>query len=90
MFCEKCGKKLEDGVKFCPSCGNRVEIPENQQREPGMITAVDKKSFTIQCNPGGLRVTQLQLEGKKRMNTDAFLLGFAVEEGMRCGKQTQE
>lgn len=67
-----------------------VEIPENQQREPGMITAVDKKSFTIQCNPGGLRVTQLQLEGKKRMNTDAFLLGFTVEEGMRCGKQTQE
>ena len=67
-----------------------VEIPENQQREPGMITAVDKKSFTIQCNPGGLRVTQLQLEGKKRMNTDAFLLGFAVEEGMRCGKQKQE
>ena len=67
-----------------------VEISENQQREPGMITAVDKKSFTIQCNPGGLRVTQLQLEGKKRMNTDAFLLGFAVEEGMRCGKQTQE
>ena len=67
-----------------------VEIPENQQREPGMITAVDKKSFTIQCNPGGLRVTQLQLEGKKRMNTDAFLLGFAVKEGMRCGKQTQE
>ena len=67
-----------------------VEIPENQQREPGVITAVDKKSFTIQCNPGGLRVTQLQLEGKKRMNTDAFLLGFAVKEGMRCGKQTQE
>ncbi len=67
-----------------------VEIPENQQREPGMIIAVDKKSFTIQCNPGGLRVTQLQLEGKKRMNTDAFLLGFTVEEGMRCGKQTQE
>ncbi len=67
-----------------------VEIPENQQREPGMITAVDKKSFTIQCNPGGLRVTQLQLEGKKRMNTDAFLLGFMVEKGMRCGKQTQE
>ena len=30
MFCEKCGKKLEDGVKFCPSCGKRIEIPENQ------------------------------------------------------------
>lgn len=30
MFCEKCGKKLEAGVKFCPSCGNQVEIPENQ------------------------------------------------------------
>lgn len=25
MFCGKCGKKLDDGVKFCPHCGNPVE-----------------------------------------------------------------
>lgn len=24
MFCSKCGKKLQDDVSFCPSCGNKV------------------------------------------------------------------
>ena len=24
MFCEKCGKELEDGVKFCEHCGAPV------------------------------------------------------------------
>lgn len=26
MFCEKCGKKLEEGNKFCPYCGYKLEI----------------------------------------------------------------
>lgn len=25
MFCQKCGAKLEDGVKFCPTCGAPIE-----------------------------------------------------------------
>lgn len=25
MFCSKCGKQLNDHVKFCPDCGNAVE-----------------------------------------------------------------
>lgn len=25
MFCEKCGNKLEDGTKICPSCGALIE-----------------------------------------------------------------
>lgn len=47
MFCEKCGKKLEDGVKFCPSCGNRVEITENQtdtvHEQPEKVRNPEKK-----------------------------------------------
>lgn len=64
-----------------------VEIPEDRKTQPGTVIAVDKKSFTIQCNPGGLRVTELQLEGKKRMRTDAFLLGYSVTEGMQVDKK---
>ena len=55
-------------------------------QEPGTIIAVDKDSFTIQTGEGGLKVTSLQLEGKKRMDTDAFLRGFSVEIGMKVGK----
>lgn len=64
-----------------------VEIPEDRKAQPGTVIAVDKKSFTIQCNPGGLRIMELQLEGKKRMKTDAFLLGYSVTEGMQVDKK---
>lgn len=29
MFCGKCGNKIDDGAKFCPSCGASVEKQEN-------------------------------------------------------------
>ena len=54
--------------------------------EPGSIINVDKKSFTVRCGNGGLRVVNLQLEGKKRMDTSAFLLGYEVKTGMKLGE----
>ena len=30
VFAKKCGKKTGRWSEICPSCGNRVEIPENQ------------------------------------------------------------
>ena len=55
-------------------------------QEPGTIVAVDKDSFTIQTGEGGLQITSLQLEGKKRMDAGAFLRGFALEQGIKVGK----
>lgn len=52
---------------------------------PGTVIAVDKKSFTVRCGNGALRIYNLQLEGKKRMDTSAFLLGYKVEKGMQLG-----
>ena len=54
--------------------------------KPGSIVAVDKKSFSIRCREGILRVTNVQLEGKKRMDVAAFLLGNKVEVGMKLGE----
>ncbi len=53
--------------------------------EPGRIIAVDKKSFTVRCGEGALRIMNLQLEGKKRMDTAAFLLGYKIEVGEMLG-----
>lgn len=50
--------------------------------EPGTIYDVTKKSFSIACGNGGIKVLELQLEGKKRMDTESFLRGTAVTEGM--------
>lgn len=53
--------------------------------KPGEIIAVDKKSFTVKCGIGALRIMNLQLEGKKRMDTAAFLLGYKMEIGGMLG-----
>ena len=31
-FCGKCGTKVDEGVKFCPSCGNPMEAPASEQQ----------------------------------------------------------
>lgn len=53
--------------------------------EPGQIIAVDKKSITIACGDNALRLLEVQLEGKKRMEVGAFLLGYKVNTGECLG-----
>lgn len=53
--------------------------------KPGEIVDVDKNSFTVACSEGSIRVTSLQAEGKKRMDTSAFLLGNKLSCGTVLG-----
>lgn len=55
------------------------------QPEPGTVIARDKKSVTVQCGQDSLRILEVQLQGKKRMTTQAFLVGNQIELGMRLG-----
>lgn len=58
---------------------------EAQGGQPGEIIRIDKDSFTIQTREGGLVVRELQLEGKKRMDTGAFLRGVPLKKGVILG-----
>lgn len=53
--------------------------------EPGTIVEVTKKTLKIQTGEGVLAVRELQLEGKKRMETDAFLRGCSLKTGEKLG-----
>lgn len=53
---------------------------------PGTVIAVDKKSFTVACGSGALKITELQLEGKKRMDVMSFLLGYSIKVGDKLGE----
>ena len=46
---------------------------------PGRVTAT-KDKLLVECGKDFLSITELQLEGKKRMETAAFLRGFTVED----------
>ena len=51
---------------------------------PGQIVSDGKTYLAIGAADGALRVTDLQLQGKKRMDVEAFLRGFRNPEDWRC------
>lgn len=59
-----------------------AECVENEESlAPGTIADVTKEYIIVKCGEGALKITELQLEGKKRMSTHDFLLGCKPEKG---------
>ena len=52
----------------------------------GQIVDKTKKAIIIKTGKGALAITELQLEGKKRMTTEAFLCGVGFDLGEILGK----
>ena len=60
----------------------KAEVLEQDSKEaPGQIAKVTKDSIAVQTGQGLLKVLELQLEGKKRMDTASFLRGYTLKEG---------
>jgi len=55
-----------------------VPEPEKHTLSPGTIISDEKHFIRIACADGFLNISNLQLEGKRRMNTIEFLRGFKV------------
>lgn len=51
----------------------------------GEIVRVSKETFYVSCGQGVLKINELQLQGKKRMDTAAFLRGYHLEKGSILG-----
>ncbi len=45
---------------------------------PGTVASVSKKTIVVNTGDGLLELLEIQLEGKKRMDTASFLLGYPV------------
>ena len=58
---------------------------ENSRQNPGCVCKVAKDCLEVQTGEGVLSLCEVQLEGKKRMEIDAFLRGYQVEEGTILG-----
>ena len=61
-----------------------VEVSE-EKAVPGTVVEVNKNSIKVQTGQDLLVLKQIQLEGKKRMDVAAFLLGYKVEAGTVLG-----
>ncbi len=54
-------------------------------RACGEIVKVTKDAVYVACGGGALKLTEVQLQGRKRMDAAAFLRGFPLKEGQRFG-----
>ena len=52
-----------------------------EKRQAGEIFGTKEGRLCIGCKDGAIEVEELQLEGKKRMDTGSFLRGYQIEEG---------
>jgi uncharacterized membrane protein YvbJ len=54
MFCENCGRKIEEGIKFCPGCGTQVGaagVSTNQEKAANIIQP-QPKDFSLKGKYG--------------------------------------
>lgn len=53
---------------------------------PGTVCGVGRDGIAVACGKGGLRISELQRAGGKRLSAEAFLAGFKLEPGVRFGR----
>jgi len=56
-------------------------LDEDSNMHAGTVVRTEKDALVVQTKEGCLALLEVQLEGKKRMDTGAFLRGFPVETG---------
>lgn len=60
----------------------KAEVAEGTDAsQAGTVVLADKKQLAVQTGEGRLFLKEVQLEGKKRMDVEAFLRGYPVEQG---------
>ena len=74
------GKQMKIWVAKAIADGSCAEVAEC-----GTVVAVARDSIDVQTAEGVLRIFELQLEGKKRMTAQAFLLGMKIPVGTKLG-----
>ena len=62
------------------------EKMEAEKAPAGTVVKVEEVALYIRTGDGILKITQVQLEGKKRMEVQAFLRGYQIQAGEMLGE----
>nr|WP_297770189.1 methionyl-tRNA formyltransferase [uncultured Butyrivibrio sp.] len=77
--------KFDELVKELSDSKDDVRTALIEKNETGSVVAVLKDSFIVLTGDGFLQISEVQLEGKKRMAVKDFLLGYKLEVGLKLG-----
>lgn len=59
---------------------NSEVLKGTEKAVPGTVVKTDKNGIYVACGKDVLILKEVQLEGKKRMEADAFLRGYSIDE----------
>lgn len=79
MFCQKCGKEIENDTKFCPYCGNQIAItpqPQQIKNDDPVEQKPDKKKKKVRWLIGAIAAVMIIIAGLAVFSDD----GSSVEE----------
>ena len=62
--------------------------PARRRETPGTVSGAGADGIRVATGDGALLLTELQLEGRKRMPAEAFLRGAGLRQGMRFERPT--
>ena len=69
----------------------RARVEQSQSEAScGTVLSAGKGGLLVQTGDGALRILELQLEGKKRMDAEAFLRGYQIPAGTVLSGKRQE
>lgn len=80
-FTDPAGKTLQ--LKIFSSS---FESTSDVQLANGSLFTESDNTILVKCGGGVLRIKELQLEGKKRMQAEAFLMGYKFKKGLKLDK----
>ena len=85
MFCKYCGNQLNDGAKFCASCGAKVEENPTTKQETEQVNLTNELNITNETTQPNLTIsTKKKYSGKSIAGFVLSLVGFIVA-ALPCG-----
>lgn len=67
----------------------RVVEREGRLAEPGSVLSADASGIVVACGQGAVRLLELQLDGKRKMDAGAFLAGHPLKPGARFAARAE-
>ncbi|MDS1029859.1 methionyl-tRNA formyltransferase [Bacillota bacterium LX-D] len=64
-------------------------VPDEKKVQPGTIIAANKNGILVKCGEGGLKITEIQPQGKKKMSAAAFICGNKIDLETILGNEEQ-
>ena len=65
-------------------------LEDTAHKQTGEIVKIEKDGICVQTGEGLLKIRELQLEGKKRMDAASFLRGYSVQKGNPWVKELED